>query len=133
MLAHFTTFWAFLSPVIFRAKRILQGLCHKGLGWDDSVPVSAAQKLTAWMKEMQKLNGFTISSCLKPASFGKIAAAQLHHFVDASEEGYGIITYLLLHNHQGLAHNWEVQGGTSKASDDSTYGTESSCSGGSDG
>lgn len=34
----------------------------------------------------------------------KTTCAQLHHFADASEEGYGTVTYLLLHNHQGLEH-----------------------------
>lgn len=57
------------------------------------------------MKELKILDGFTTSRCLKPSNFGEIATAQLHHFADASEEGYGTVTYLLLHNHQGLVHS----------------------------
>lgn len=62
------------------------------------------------MKEMHTFNGFTISRCLKPASFGEIAAAQFRHFADTSKEGYGTVTYLLLHNHQGLAHSGLIMG-----------------------
>lgn len=87
----------------------VQGLCRKGLGWGDSVPASAAQEWTSWVKEMQALNSFTIRRCLKPPSFGKMAAAQLHHFADASEEGYGTVTYLLLHSHQGMVQCWRLQ------------------------
>ncbi len=94
-----------LSPVIFPAKRILKDLCRKGLGWDGIIPASAVQEWTGWVKELQTLDGFSTSRCLKPPNFGEIAATQLHHFVDASEEGYGTVTYLLLHNHQGLAHS----------------------------
>lgn len=99
-----------LSPVIFTAKRLLQDLCRKGLGWDDAIPPSAAQEWTGWVKELQTLNGFSTSRCLKPPNFGEITAAQLHHFADASEEGYGTVTYLLLHNHQGLAHSAFIVG-----------------------
>ena len=99
-----------LSPVIFTAKRILQDLCRKGLGWDDAIPASAAQEWRDWVKELQTLDGFRTSRCLKPPNFGEITSAQLHHFADASEEGYGTVTYLLLHNHQGLAHRAFIMG-----------------------
>ena len=90
---------------MFIAKRILQDLCRKGLGWDDIIPAPGAKEWTGWVKELETLGGSSTSRCLKPPNFGEIARAQLHHFADASEEGYGTVTYLLLHNHQGLAHN----------------------------
>lgn len=93
-----------LTPVIFIAKRILQDFCRKGLGWDDAIPESAAHEWRGWVKELQALDGFSTSRCFKPHNFGEVTCAQLHHFADASEEGYGTVTYLLLHNHQGLAH-----------------------------
>ncbi|KAK0135647.1 hypothetical protein N1851_028510 [Merluccius polli] len=66
-----------LSPVIFTAKRILQDLCRK------------AQEWRGWVKELQTLDGFRTCRCLKPPNFGEITSAQLHHFADTSEEGYG--------------------------------------------
>lgn len=50
------------------------------------------------------MDGFSTSRCFKPHNFGEVTCAQLHHFADASKEGYGTVTYLLLHNQQGLAH-----------------------------
>ena len=41
------------------------------------------------------------SRCLKPHNFGPPAHAQLHHFADASEGGYGMVTYLRLQNETG--------------------------------
>lgn len=38
-----------LSPMIFLAKRILQGLCLKGLGLDDSLPESADDDWRGWI------------------------------------------------------------------------------------
>lgn len=62
------------------------------------------------MKEFKILDGFSTSRCFKPPTFGEIASAQLHHFADASEEGYGTITYLLCHSYQGLAHSAFIMG-----------------------
>ncbi len=42
---------------------------------------------------------------MKPDGFGEITSAQMHHFSDASEQGYGVVSYLLLHNEQLLAHS----------------------------
>ena len=41
---------------------------------------------------------------MKREQFGEIASAQLHHFADASEDGYGTVSYLLLDNNHGHAH-----------------------------
>lgn len=32
-------------------------------------------------------------------------SAQLHHFSDDSGKGYGVVSYLLLHNQQGFVHS----------------------------
>ena len=93
-----------LSPVVFTAKRIIQDLCRKGLGWDDVIPTSVAQEWADWLQELHLLEGFSVGRCLKPPNFGKAVSAQLHHFADASEEGYGTVTYLLLRNDQAQTH-----------------------------
>lgn len=93
-----------LSPVVFTAKRIIQDLCRKGLGWDDVIPTSVAQEWADWLQELHLLEGFSVGRCLKPPNFGKAVSAQLHHFADASEEGYGTVTYLLLRNAQSQTH-----------------------------
>lgn len=42
--------------------------------------------------------------CLKPLKFGKISSAQLHQSVDAREDGYGAVTYLLVHDLHKRVH-----------------------------
>ena len=42
------------------------------------------------------LSKLAIDHCFKPANFGTIAYSQLHHFSDASEIGFGSVSYLRL-------------------------------------
>ncbi|KAK0138081.1 hypothetical protein N1851_025745 [Merluccius polli] len=48
--------------------------------------------------------------CLKPLDFGEVTTAQLHHFCDASEDGYGAVAYLLSRNAQSQVHSAFVMG-----------------------
>ena len=87
-----------LSPVVLSAKKILRNLCRRALGWDDVIPESVAQDWTSWLDELCHLEKCNIMRCLKPLDFGEVTTAQLHHFCDVSEEGYGVVTYLLSRN-----------------------------------
>ena len=53
---------------------------------------------------MKGLEKICIRRCIKPEGFGIIKEASLHHFSDASEEGYGQSTYLRLVNVSGKIH-----------------------------
>lgn len=88
----------FLAPVVLAAKRIIQDLCRSQLGWDDALTAAAAKERTVWLQELHQLDDFKVNRFLKPLNFGEVASAQLHHFADASEDGYGTVTYLLLRN-----------------------------------
>ena len=44
------------------------------------------------------------------SKFEEVTSAQLHHFADASEDGYGTVTYLLLHNSHHQVHCAFVMG-----------------------
>ncbi len=99
-----------LAPVVFSAKRILQDLCLNRLGWDDIIPATVAQEWIDWMKEQHQLEGFSIRRCLKPLNFGEATTAQLHPFADASEAGYGMVTYLLLRNEHSRMHSTFIMG-----------------------
>ncbi len=65
-----------------------------------------AQQWTSWLEELHELEKFEVRRCLKPEHFGEVTSAQMHHFSDASERGYGIVSYLLLKNDQQLAHSF---------------------------
>ena len=94
----------FAAPFILPAKAILQDLCRKKLGWDDSIPQDVAQRWQKWLCELPKLEQLTIDRCFKPSDFGEIASRQLHHFSDASQRGYGAVSYLRIVNTRGDIH-----------------------------
>ncbi|XP_025760779.1 uncharacterized protein LOC106097018 [Oreochromis niloticus] len=88
----------FLAPVILPAKQILQHLCKLRFGWVETIPAEMAQTWQKWVEDLVLLNKFSIRRCVTPKGFGEIKSAQLHHFCDASETGYGAVSYLRLSN-----------------------------------
>lgn len=100
----------FLAPVVLSAKKILQDLCRRRLGWDDPLPSSVAGEWMAWLEDLHDLENWKVSRCLKPVDCGRLVSAQLRHFVDASEEGFGTVTYLLLHDDCGRTHSAFIMG-----------------------
>lgn len=56
------------------------------------------------------LEDFKIMRCLTPSDFGKTTRAQLNYFSYASEDGYGVVTYLLWHNARSQVHSAFVMG-----------------------
>ncbi|KAL0176849.1 hypothetical protein M9458_029179, partial [Cirrhinus mrigala] len=100
----------FLAPVVLSAKRILQDLCREGVGWDSAIPIKYVQRWTNWLEDLHGLEKFEMKRCLKPVEFGEITVAHLHHFSDASEEGYGVVSYLLLHNGRNMVHSGFLMG-----------------------
>ncbi|KAF0024907.1 hypothetical protein F2P81_021788 [Scophthalmus maximus] len=47
---------------------------------------------------LQSLSLFSVNRCIKLLGFGVVKLAQLQHFSDASTEGYGTVSYILLTN-----------------------------------
>lgn len=88
----------FLAPFVLPAKLLLRELCKEKKAWDDTVSEEQAKKWKKWLSDLEKLSSFCVSRCIKPAGFGVIKTAQLHHFSDASNDGYGTVSYLLLTN-----------------------------------
>lgn len=88
----------FLSPFILPAKLLLRDLCKDRIGWDEEITENHLKRWTSWTVDLQKLTSFKVKRCFKPASFGPIKTMQLHNFSDASEYGYGTVTYLVLTN-----------------------------------
>ena len=99
-----------LSPLVLTAKRILRDLCRRGVGWDDPIPETVSKEWFKWVQGLHLLDNFELPRCLKPLEFGDVITAQLHHFCDASEEGYGTVTYLLLQNEHLQMHSAFIMG-----------------------
>lgn len=94
----------YLAAIALPAKLILQELSRRNYGWDEEILQVLRQQWINWLTELKGLSMFRVSRCLKPHDFGPPVHAQLHHFADASEGGYGTVTYLRLQNEPGDVH-----------------------------
>ncbi len=94
----------FLAPVVLPAKIMLQELCRRNFGWDETVPHDILRGWTRWLKELNALSEFKVERCVKPIKCGSCIHAQLHNFSDASEQGYGTVTYLRIQNSSSDIH-----------------------------
>ncbi|KAK3748954.1 hypothetical protein QZH41_006840 [Actinostola sp. cb2023] len=85
-----------VAPVILLGKRILQSLCHDGVDWDERIPDTLRPTWERWRTELHALSALNIDRCYKPRNFKTVKSAELHHFSDASNDGYGQCSYLRL-------------------------------------
>ena len=94
----------FASPFVLPAKVILQDLCCRGLKWDEVVPDEHLNNWQQWLLDLPQLEEFSVNRCFKPSGFGDASSCELHHFSDASQVGYGAVTYLRLVKESGQIH-----------------------------
>ena len=100
----------FAAPFILQAKLILQDLCREKLGWDDEIPEGYLKRWKAWLEDLPKLEQLSVDRCFKPADLGEVSNIQLHHFADASQLGYGAVSYLRIEDTEGEAKTSFVMG-----------------------
>ena len=93
-----------VAPFTLQGKQILQEMCRKGTGWDDSPPADLHQKWEVWIADLEGLKSVKIPRCYFPETFNSPSRVELHHFSDASMVGYGMCTYLRAQNQQGDIH-----------------------------
>lgn len=86
----------FIAPFSLTGKRILQELCHRGIGWDDPLPEDMRPRWEEWINGLQR--------CYHPHDFHNIVRVELHHFSDASCVGYGACSYLRFQNDKDEVH-----------------------------
>lgn len=89
----------FRAPVTLPAKVMLQELCRR-CGWDDNIPADISHQWTGWLEDLKRLAPFKVERCIKPKHFGQPTKAQLQNISDASEDGFGTVTYLLIEKSQ---------------------------------
>ena len=87
-----------LTKWIFNSRAVLASV-HE----DDGPGRSKSwtwKRIASLSKELWRFSGawnltsFEVNRCVKPSNFGETASAQLHHFADTSEKGYGTVTYM---------------------------------------
>jgi hypothetical protein len=86
----------FLTPVTMKAKMLLQTLCKQSIPWDEVLQGEDLVSWQRWLESIPKLEEFGIPRCVKSADIGGIRICQLHHFADASQLGYGVVSYIRL-------------------------------------
>ncbi len=96
--------FGFLAPVLLVGKKILQQMCREGLDWDSPLSETLRSQWELWRNNLPQLENLKIRRCYKPDNFGDTKIAQLHHFSDASTEGYGQCSYLRLVNESNQVH-----------------------------
>ncbi len=84
----------FVAPCILCAKLILQDLCRLKLDWDDKIPEEYLQRWQAWLTDLPQLENLAVERSFKPASMKETKSTQFHHFSDASQQGYGAVSYI---------------------------------------
>jgi hypothetical protein len=99
----------FAAPFILQAKLIMQDLCRKNLGWDDDISEEDLSRWQSWLDELPKLEKLAVKR-FRPCDFGEISSSVLHHFSDASQKGYGAVTYLKIVDKRGRVHCSFVMG-----------------------
>ena len=94
----------FVAPFTLRAKIILQELCREQVSWDEEIPKKYKQQWESWLQEFSKLKNLKIDRCYKPCEFEDLTNVEIHHFTDASEAGYGVVSYIRYVNSCGRVH-----------------------------
>jgi hypothetical protein len=91
----------FIAPYLLRPKKALQKMCNLKLGWDDAIPEEHLAIIWKWQETLDKIQTHQIPRWLKTEVMGNIVSTQLHHFSDASEDGYGCISYIRYEDDEG--------------------------------
>ena len=94
----------FVSPFTLKGKQILQDLCRENLGWDEEIPREYRIRWETWKAQVPFLSNFSVDRCVKPKDFGKVVTSEVHHFSDASTNGYGQVSYLRQIDESGRVH-----------------------------
>ena len=90
-----------VSPSILKGKKILQQLCTQNIKWDEPVSKKALEDWEKSKTSFKRLSDVKVGRCFRKKDCKKIKHCSIHHFSDASETGYGVVTYIRSVNQQG--------------------------------
>ncbi|XP_070546562.1 uncharacterized protein [Ptychodera flava] len=93
-----------VCPYVLQAKKIFQKECKRGKDWDDDIDPVNSQKWKTWLMELPELEKLKVPRCLITEGFCEVTQRQLHHFGDASEDAYGVVSYLRIENAEKKVH-----------------------------
>ncbi|XP_014676449.1 PREDICTED: uncharacterized protein LOC106816368 [Priapulus caudatus] len=93
-----------VCPFVLQAKKLFQSECKLIKGWDEELHVDNKNRWLRWLRELPELEKVTVDRCVLPESFGACTTMEIHHFCDASQEAYGVVSYLRAVNDRGRVH-----------------------------
>ena len=83
-----------VGPFILTGKKFVQRLCSKKIGWDDPIATNIADEIDVWFQQIPLLDNISIPRWIGLTS--KDQSVTLHTFSDASDTGYGAVTYAVV-------------------------------------
>lgn len=92
------------SPCIVQGRMLLQELTRLRIGWDEQVPRVVAKRWMRWLDGLSQLTKYRLSRCFAPFGLSAAAHVELHHFSDASLQGYGTVSYVRTESKSGSVH-----------------------------
>ncbi|XP_068227674.1 uncharacterized protein [Palaemon carinicauda] len=96
--------FGYLSPVTSIAKILLQQMCRRKFSWDEEMSADELVRRKTWLAQLIQLEEFQLRRSFIPPDFGDVDTLQLHHFADASQTGYGVVSYLCVVGVNGKIH-----------------------------
>ena len=84
----------FATPVMLPAKQIMQDLWCSRIPWDQQISGEILTKWEKWKNNLHLLKEINVPRCYFNHLDTEGVKLQLHHFCDASEVGYGTVSYL---------------------------------------
>ena len=93
-----------VAPFVLVGKLILQKMCREDIGWDDPLPQHMTPMWNTWLRDFENIHTLSISRCFIKKEFGTVKRRELHHFSDASTDGYGQCSYLRQISENGEVH-----------------------------
>ena len=100
----------FVAPFILPGRKIIQRLCQGEVKWDDPVSCDIRKDWKEWKSYLSILGDITVNRCFKQSNFKSVKEVTLHHFSDAFEEGYGLVSYLKFVDTENKIHCVFVMG-----------------------
>ena len=79
-----------ISPLVLSGRLIFQETVVRKLDWDAALPDDLAVRWLTWRRNVQRLQDLRIPRPILPCF---PISTQLRHFADASNSGYGCVTY----------------------------------------
>ena len=83
-----------VAPVVLTAKKLLQDVCKKKLGWDDPIIDEDGERWEKWKGQLASLSRVSLGRCIKPLYFGDLKFSELHNVEDALHIACGAVSYL---------------------------------------